>query len=159
MSATEGIRGFSATNLPSVQRLPSARASFDKSQVADRIQGRIDSRLSSAGVDGETREALMADLSSEIQQQFSSGRAPNPAAIRETASEVFEQHGLNIDDFSPQRPSGLSGFAALEGLSAGSRLQSLQSFLDSAPTRNAIANPNEISNAVLDFLVGIDEEA
>jgi hypothetical protein len=140
--------------------------------MAEKMQGKLDQQLSSAGVDKETREALLADLSAEIEGQMSSGSMPDPKAMKESVSSIFEKHGLNAKDFMPKRPlmmhardamGGIGGPLASGGARA-SQFESLQSLLESFQAESdggtsAAAAASEYSNAVLDYLFGIDEEA
>ena len=172
MSGMEGIRGFSSTNSPLVQKLAAMRGQLEPSKMAEKMQGKLDEKLSSAGVDKETREALLADLSAEIEGQMSSGSMRDPKAMKESVSSIFEKHGLNAKDFMPKRPlmmhardatGGIGGPLASGGARA-SQFESLQSLLESFQAEsdggtNAGATATEYSNAILDYLFGIDEEA
>jgi hypothetical protein len=168
----EGIRGFSSTNSPPIHKLAAMRGKLEPSKVAEKMQGTLDEQLSSAGVGKETREALLADLSAEIEGQMSSGSMRDPKAMKETVSGIFEKHGLNAKDFMPKRPlmmhamgrpGGMGGSMASGG-AGRSQIESLQSLFEKFQAEsdggtNAAAAASEYSNAVLDYLFGIDEEA
>jgi hypothetical protein len=133
--------------------------------MAEKMQGKLDEQLTSAGVGKETREALLADLSAEIEGQMSSGSMRDPKAMKETVRGVFEKHGLNAKDFMPKGPPMMHamGGPMASGGAGGSQFESLQSLFKSLEAEsdggtNPGATATEYSNAILDYLFGIDEE-
>jgi hypothetical protein len=91
MSGIENIGGFSA-NVPATEKLPTIRT-----QVTEKIHGKVDEKLKSAGVSEDTREALLADLTQQIEGQMSSGGLPDPKAIRESISvKQFRPNGSRL---------------------------------------------------------------
>jgi hypothetical protein len=166
MSGIEGIRGFSSANSPATHRLAAMRGKLEPAKLAEKMQGKLDEQLSSAGVGKETREALLADLSAEIEGQMSSGAMRDPKAMKDTVSGIFAKHGLNAENFMRKGPpmTGVVGRLMGSGGAGGSRFEALQSLFESLQAEsdggtNAAATATEYSNAILDYLFGVDEEA
>jgi hypothetical protein len=166
MSGIEGIRGLSSANSPAIHKLGDMRGKLEPAKLAEKMQGKLDEQLSSAGVSEETRESLLADLSAEIEGQMSSGSIRDPKAIKETVSGIFEKHGLNAEDFMRKSfpMTGGMGRTIGSGGAGGGQFESLLSLFESLHAEsdgetNAGATATEYSNAILDYLFGIDEEA
>jgi hypothetical protein len=163
MSGMEGIRGISGATSPAIQKLSAMREKLDPSSMAERMQGKLDEQLSSAGVSEETRNALLADLSAQIEGQMSSDSMRDPVAMKEAVTGIFEKHGLNAEDFIPQGPPMIAGKVGPMG-GGGTQFESLQTLLESLQAKddggtNAAPTPSEYPSAILDYLFGIDKEA
>ena len=168
--------GASAANAD----MTAMRANMDPSKMAERMQNKLDEKLSDAGVSEETREALHSDLSAAMEAQMSSGARPNPGAMKETIGSIFEGHGLNAADFMPQGPPSMGGMGGMRGMGGmpsmmgassadGGQAESLQSLLeslqeeddsdDSESLFDTDAIYSDVSQQILDILLGFDEEA
>jgi hypothetical protein len=86
--------------------------------------------------------------------------------MKDTVSGIFAKHGLNAENYMRKGPLMTGGMGRLMGSggAGGSRFESLQSLFESLQAEsdgrtNAGATAREYSNAVLDCLFGIDEEA
>jgi hypothetical protein len=134
------------------------------------MQGKFDAKLGNAGVSEETRDALHADLSAAFEAQMSSGTRPNPAAMKETISDIFAEHGLNAADFMPQQPPRVYGMGGMMGAldAGGSKAESIQALLKSLQVESDegskanLADTNavlmDMSEQVLSIMLGIDTE-
>jgi len=165
--------GCSSANMHSA----ATRANMDPSRVTERMRNELDEKLSDAGVSEETREALHADLAAALEAQMSSGARPSPGAMKETVSGIFEEHGLNAADFAPQRPPGMGGMGRKPGMGGmpgmkgassadGGQAESLQSLLESLEEQddseslfNTDSIYSDLSQQILDIMLGFDEEA
>jgi hypothetical protein len=140
--------------------------------MAERMRGKLNEQLSSAGVSEEARAALLVDLSAEFEGQISSGSMQDLKEMKETVSGIFEKHGLNVKDFMLKGPRVMGGMggpgrmavSVASGGASGNQYELLQSLLDSPRAENedganTSANAFEYSNAILDYLFGIDKEA
>ena len=169
MTGTESIGGFSA-NRPATERSSTIRTQPDSSKIGEKItekiHGKVDEKLKSAGVSLETREALLADLTQEIQGQLSSGGQPDPKAMKEKIGGIFEKHGLSL-------PEGLQGGPARFGSQIGStgfgtagspQFDAIQSLIENLQAAGNESRDNEISanqyaSNLLNGLLGFDVEA
>jgi hypothetical protein len=87
----------------------------------------------------------------------------DPVAMKETASGIFEKHGLNPEDFMPKGPAMNAGKGVPMGR-GGTQFESLQTLVESLQAKsdrgtNGDSNSSEYPNAILDYLFGIDKEA
>jgi len=176
VGACDGGRSAANANTAAI------RERMNPSRMAEKMQAKLDESLSSAGVSQETRDAIQADLKAAFEDQMSSGSKPDPAAMKETISRVFEEYGLDAQDFMPQGgPRGIGGKGGMGGMmrgmggmtgaqsANGSQTNSFQTLIetlqemsddgDSDGETDTNTTSNELSEQVLDYLFGLDEEA
>ena len=160
MSGIENIGGFSA-NVPPTEKLPTIRT-----QVTEKLHGKVDEKLNSAGVSEDTREALLADVTQVIERQMSSGGLPDPKAMRETIGGIFEKHGISLPDGLQQGSGrmGLLGGYTGNGAVDGSQFDAIQSLIENLQAANAESrdnqnSANEYASILLNGFLGFDVEA
>ena len=160
MSGIESSGGFRA-NVPATGKLPTIRT-----QVTEKIHGKVDEKLKSAGVSEETRDALLADLTQAIEGQLASGGLPDPNAMRGSISDIFQKHGISLPDGMPPargRMGLLSGYTG-NGTADGPPFDAIQSLIANlqAASNESSDNkesPNDYASSFLNGLWGIDVEA
>ena len=164
MSGMGSIGGFNA-NVPTTEKLSAMRTQITE-KVTEKIQGNVDEKLKSAGVSKDTREALLADLTQEIEGQLASGGLPDPKAIRESISGIFEKHGISLPDGMQQGSGrmGLLGGYPGNGAVEGSQFDGIQSLIENlqaanAKSRNNQNSANEYASILLNGFLGFDVEA
>ena len=168
MTGTESIGGFSA-NRPATERFSTIRTQPDSSKIGEKItekiHGKVDEKLKSAGVSLETREALLADLTQEIQGQLSSGGQPDPKAMKEKIGGIFEKHGLSMPEGLKQGGGrlGLPGGYTSTGTADGSQFDVVQSLIEnlqaeSNESRNHHPSANQHAANLLNRLWRVDIE-
>ncbi|MBR9803701.1 hypothetical protein GYB59_19320 [bacterium] len=135
-------------------------------KISEKIHGKVDEKLTSAGVSEKTRDALLADVTQLIEQQMSSGGRPDPKAIRESISGIFEKHGISIPDGLQQGSGrmGLLGGYTGNGAVDGSQFDAIQSLIEnlqaaSTESRNNQSSANQYARYLLDGHMGLDFEA
>lgn len=135
-------------------------------KITEKLHGKVDETLKSAGVSEETRDVLLADVPQLIDQQMSSGGRPDPRAMRESISDIFEKHGLSLPKGSGQVagklgfPGGYSG----PGAADISQLDAVQSLIKRLQDENNGSDdnktkPGQYARELVDGYFGVDFSA
>jgi len=134
--------------------------------ITEKIHGKVDEKLESAGVSLETREALLADLTQVIQGQLSSGGQPDPKAMKEKIGGIFEKHGLSLPEGLQRGPASFGSQIGSTGFgTAGSpQFDAIQSFIENLQaagneSRDNERSANQYARDLLGGHLGLDFEA
>ncbi len=160
----------------SAAELAAMRGSMAPPEMAEKMEGVLNDKLSEAGVSEETREAIQTEIKAAFESQVSSGTKSDPEATKEAISGIFEKYGLDAQQFMPQGgpggPRGMGGPGGGPGggmgpqKAGGTQTDSLQTLLeqldelagegdDDADTDSILT---DLSWQVMDMLFGFDAE-
>ena len=151
-----GINSSVASSIyASISSISSDEISTDLTNKAEELEA----ILGSEGVDQETQDAIQEELALAIQDMFeqSDGEMPSCEEMKSTIDTIFSNHGLDAEEM-------LGGRMGAGG--ASDHMQTLLDMLegddddDEANSATSIQQlAEELSQMVMDLVIGIDEEA
>lgn len=128
----------------------------------------LEAILENEGIDEETRKAIQEELAAAIKDMLtaSDGKMPTPEEMKSTIDGILAEHDLDAEQIMAQaRGSAPVGLPLMES-SEESQNKTLFDILAEADKENAnsdaseiLQTANELSQLIMDYLIGINEEA